>query len=574
MSKRLKTSKDKIILTVFILLACVIYGLPHIIMSAKLGKNYTPFSLSPNSPIASDETYGYAGSVNHIFKGNFLLKEAYVKEYANHPTPLIADNLPSVIYALLAKLTGSLERSFITADFIFPPIIFLMLYIFTRKFINNSYFAFSVSFLTVIARDFISVIPYPLATFRYLTFADYQNSLLYLSRGPHPQFSFIIFLASMWSLVNLTGETKKRNIILTGVLFGLLFYTYMFYYSYFSLLFVTMIIFYLAKRNFDVVKKVVLSGLVAGVVASYYFYNVIKFYSLPIAQDFIEKMSLPYLYLNLTLLRYVAILIFFYLSTRKKDNKFYNLCLVILTGIIIIPLFKLIIGKDPTTFHFVRFALMPFATVMFFIALYNFLNIYRRLTILLSIILIAISLYIGFKTQIIATQKIAPFHQINDQRQMVFDWINQNTTKDQVIGSLNDDFNHLISVYTKNWTYMPYASRTIMPTYEGAQRYIILSNLLGITPASQKKRLDQEISYLFRYRTYDKNNNLDIHSSARNWTEDQINKLSANNWKNLAKQYNLNYIVVTPDEIKSIKPQLRFLRPITSINGYLIFKTI
>ena len=120
--------KNKLLLTFFILLVSLIYGLPHIIIGSKLGANYTPFSLSPKSPTAADETYGYAGFANHIYKGNLLLKEAYVYEYRNYPTPLIADNVPALAYAFLAKLTGSLEKAYIVSDFIFPdtsPMLFV-----------------------------------------------------------------------------------------------------------------------------------------------------------------------------------------------------------------------------------------------------------------------------------------------------------------------------------------------------------------------------------------------------------------------------------------------------------------
>jgi len=576
MSTRLKTSKDKIVLTVFILLVCVIYGLPHIIMSAKLGKNYTPFSLSPNSPIASDETYGYAGFANYIYRGHILLKDAYVYEYRNFPTPLIADNIPAIAYALLAKISGSLEKAYIISDFISPPILFVMIYLFTKMFIKNNYFAIATAFIIVIARDFVSVIPYPQATFKYITFADYQNSLLYLSRGPHPQFSFIIFLASIWSLFNLTDQNKTKHILISGILSGLLFYTFMFYFSYFSLLFVIMIIFYVARRNFDIVRRLVLFGLVVAAIASYYFYNVIKFYSLSIAQDFTEKMSLPYLYLNPTLLRYVAILIFFYISARKKDVKFYNLCLVILVGIIIIPIFKLIIGRDPTTFHFVRFALMPFATVAFFVALFNlFFYKSQRLVIYISVILISVGMYLGFKTQIIATKNITQYHKINSERQEVFNWLNMNTSANDVVGSLDDDFNFLTSVYTRNWVYFPYSSRTIMPTYEGATRYILLSNLLGISAEKQKSNLEEKLSYIFRYRVYNQDNHYDFNSPQRIWLDEEIDRLSySGTWQTLLRKFQLNYIVISPQELSRTNPNPLFLKPIESINGYLIFKTI
>src|SRR3972149_8388799 len=234
----LKIRKDQILLALLIVLVTVIYGLPHLILFSKLGKNYTPFSLSPNSPSATDETYGYAGFANYIRNGHFFLKDAYVKEYSNLPTPLLADNVPSAILAGLSFLTGSLGNAFIVSDFIFPPILFLIIYLFLRNYLGNIYYRLAASFLIVTARDLITLIPYPISTFKYLTAASHQEELLFLSRTPHPQISLIFLFAGVWALYKLLSKPDhKRFIFLTGLFCGLLFYTYMFYFTFFSLFF-------------------------------------------------------------------------------------------------------------------------------------------------------------------------------------------------------------------------------------------------------------------------------------------------------------------------------------------------
>src|SRR3990167_10419890 len=173
----------QLMLPFLIILISLIYGFPHVLLISRLGVNYTPLALTGESRIARDEAFAYAPEVNYILKGHFFLKDAYVAEYSNYPTPFMGESAPSLVFALLAKLTGSVENAFIAADFIFPPIIFVLLYIITNIFIKNKLYSAAVAFLTVIARDFIAVIPYPHATFQYLTFAEGQNYLLYFSRA-------------------------------------------------------------------------------------------------------------------------------------------------------------------------------------------------------------------------------------------------------------------------------------------------------------------------------------------------------------------------------------------------------
>lgn len=572
--ERLKISKNKIILTIFILLVCVIYSLPHIIMSAELGKNYTPFSLSSNSPIASDETYGYAGFANYIYGGHTLLKDAYVYEYRNFPTPLIADNIPAIAYAILAIVSGSIEKAYIVSDFIFPAILFLMIYLFVKMFVKSNYFALATAFITVISRDLISVIPYPVATYRYLTFADYQDTFLHLSRSPHPQFSLIVLFATFWLFIRLVSK-PSRNPIIPGIFFGLLFYTYMFYFSYFSLFFVLLFVFFALKKEKLICKKLFKAGIIAAAVAAYYFWNVLNFYRTDLAFDFAQKLSRPQFAISPTLLRYALIGFLLLLTLKKKGNRIYVFSLFLLTGVVVIPLIRLISQRDFDTFHYVRFILMPFSTIAFLIVAYHLLKTRKIIVNLISALVIAIGLFLGFKTQIYASLKVVQYHRINTEQKQVFDWLNTNSQKDDVVASLNDDFNRFTSVYTRNWVYFPFTSRTIMPTSESAYRFIVLSNLLGISKDEQKASVDSYLGYIFRFRSYDDANNLDKNSQSKKWLVEEIDMLSTQNaWQSIVDNYKLDYIVVTPDELKIIKPNLQYLTFMTSINSYLIFRKI
>ena len=215
------------ILTLAIVYISIIYGLPHLILSAKFQGQYTPFTLSVHSGVATDETYGYAGFANIVNRGYLILKDRYVYEYSNYPTPLLADNIPSLILGFLAQLSGSVEKAFIISDFIFPPIVFLLVFIFTSYYIRNFLFALATSLVVTFARDFITVIPFPLATFSF--FKNNGNEFLYLFRTPHPQISVVFLLISLILLYKLLNKRVGAGLLLAaGLNFGLLFYVYFF----------------------------------------------------------------------------------------------------------------------------------------------------------------------------------------------------------------------------------------------------------------------------------------------------------------------------------------------------------
>lgn len=568
-------SMNKIILSIFIILVSLIYGLPHIILFAKLGNDYQPLVINKESPIARDETYAYAPQVKHILEGNISVGEVYVREYQNLPTPFFGETLPSWLMAVLASITGSIPSAFIVADFIFPPIIFLLLLAIARIFIKNFFFAASIAFLTVIARDFITVIPYPHSIYQYLTVAEHRNQFLYFSRAFHPQVTFVVFAVAFITLFNLlkSPESIKMRFI-HGVTFGLLFYSYVFYWTYFIVFFATVVVLNFLKRDVICIKALSGSAVIAFFISIPYFVNMYNFYQLDIASDFVAKSSLAYLDLPPTLFRYLIIILAFWMITRLKGEKFFFLTIFLISGLAIPVISKIVIGKDLETFHYLRRAMMPFATIALFVIVYLLISKSKFVINLTATVILLLAVWIGFKTQIVAANTVAKYHILDEDLKAVFAWLNQNTEKNSTVGSMDTFFNRYLPVYTHNKVYFPSTDRTVMTTTEGVKRYSVLANLLGINVVWQKQNLDNTLSYMFIYQAYTEGVGLDFNSPKRYEAERLIDQVSANNWQNLVNVYNLDYIVMMPPELSLVFPDSKYFVPVTSISEYVIFKVI
>lgn len=567
----MKNLVQKFILPVLVILTSLIYGLPNILIVLSHGELYTPFTLT-NSPIARDEVFAYAPEVNYMLKGHLFLKEAYVAEYASHPTPFMGESAPSLVFATLAKLTGSIESAFVAGDFIFPPLVFLLLYIITNTFLRNRLYSSAVAFLVVIARDFIAVIPFPRETWQYLTFAEGQNYLLYFSRAFHPQLTFIFFgLSFIFLLKVLTNPSSKKYVILLGVFFGILFYSYIFYWTYFVAFYALVLAYLLIKKEKRAITALVFSSCIAFVIASPYLYTIHSFYQLSIAPDFVAKSSLKNVPLPFTLIRYLLIALLLFLSVRKKDKKFKVFVLFILTGVLIAPVAKLIVGQDLETFHYLRRALMPFATVGIFTFIYFIFKKRKNVIIFLSFGIIFTFITYGFNVQMVASKVIQASHTKDLYREDVFTWLRANTPKESVVGSVNTDFESFLPVYTQNKVYFPPSDRTVTPTYEGVTRYAVMANLLGINADWQKKNLDNIISYLFIYQSYDKNLNLNLNSDKRKEAEAEISIQSEGLWKQTLNKFKLDYVVITPLERDQVKINANLLKNEVSFGRYTIY---
>lgn len=561
-------SKTKILLAFLILTVSFIYGLPHLVMIKKLGKEYDPIAITNLASIPSDKGFAYSPYVNQIIKGGFFLKEAYTFEYRNFPTPYVGETFSSNLLAKLSSTTGSIQNAFLATDFIMPPIIFLILYLISKVFIKDSFFAASTAFLTTILRDLILVLPYPKATYEYIFAQANQQQFLHYSRAFHPQITFPLFALSLLLLFKLVSKPDTNKALLLGVLVGISFYAYLFYWTFLVFFLSTLSIVFLIKREYRIAFLILSALGLSFVIGSFYFYNIHKFYSLEFAQDFTEKMTGPSIPFNPMVFRFLLIPIIFGVMFKKYTRTKISFITLFVSGVLIILTSKFLVGRDLETLHYVRRVMIPLGTIACLSVLYIVVKGNNILKKTVSISLILLAIISGIKTQLTATNILAGQLTINHNRTDLFNWFKINTQKDSVIGTLDADLNKLISSKTNNYTYFPPTLRTITPTFEELERYIILSNLLGIDVQTQKKSLDKYLDYIYFAKVYITSSNRE---PIRKLAEDEIDKNKNGLWiKNFSK-YKINYIVVSNLKNQDINPDINFLVPITSINNYIIF---
>ena len=570
--------KKNLLLTLFILTVSIIYGLGHFIAPQNICGKQDLLCFTQISRVTRDEIFAYAPFVNHILKGNFFLGDVYTYEYSDHPSPFIGETAPALVFAALSIITGSIEKSFVVGDFIFPPIIFLLFYFFIQLFIKNKLFAVAVALLTVMMRDFIAVIPYPKAVIEYLLAADNQLYSLIFLRSFHPQLTFVIFLAAIFSLFKLVKKPTKAMIVTTSVLSGLLFYSYIFYWTYFFAFSSLVLVYFILKKDYKRSFRLLEVLLIALTIGSFYLYNIYKFYTLDLNQDFTQRTALAGQPIPLTIARYVAVALLFLIFFKKNGRPHLLLFLLLFTGLLIPLASKLIIGADLETLHYLRRVMMPFSTIALFIMLHKLLENRKSLLRILSVSLIAISILFSIKAQILAKERVISDYRIGNEKE-VFTWLKNNTKSDDVVGSLSVAFNLGLPTYTNNKVYFPRMDRTIQPSNEGLERYVVLSSLLGIPKDEQKNRLRDEIllSYIFAYQAYSKIGSeelgLDINSPKSLDAQKKIESF-AEDFDLLIDRYKLDYLVVTPEQLSDIAPNLTKIQPITSIGEYIIFKRV
>ncbi len=92
---------------------------------------------------------------------------------------------------------------------------------------------------------------------------------------------------------------------------------------------------------------------------------------------------------------------------------------------------------------------------------------------------------------------------------------------------------------------------------------------------SQKQNLDSYASYIFYFQAFNRDlKNYDTKLERVEQARIDLDRFSKYNLSNQVKKYRLDYIILTPNELTNVKPNYKFLKPVGSVNGYIIFKVI
>ena len=151
-------------------------------------------------------------------------------------------------------------------------------------------------------------------------------------------------------------------------------------------------------------------------------------------------------------IRYLLIaLLLFWL--RKKDTFSNVIFAFILSAAILMDLHQVFFGRNLQADHYISRILAPIATLSIFIITFNRIDLLKR-TAKIWVFLTLIVLTLGFQQQLSWISLYSNDFKQLTYRKNIIDYINKNTDKNDVIGTLNPDVNDEIQANTGRWVYM------------------------------------------------------------------------------------------------------------------------
>ena len=442
--KKLKRHWPTVILAVVIGLLMV---WPFFYFQKSLGDEY----MGILNQVIDDELF-YMARIKDVIDGHPFLGNAYLVEHKNQlPQQLF---LPEFLLAQPLKLLNiDAVQSRVVYNFILPALAFILTYlvfylIYPSKFWSNLFAVF-------------------------LFFGIY---LFKFTRPVIPQFVFLFWLAQFILLWQIIKNPSNRIFIFLNILnFGLLFYLYPFYWTfYLVLLSVSSFIYFFRDRLLSKqFLKILIGGLAIG---SFYFYLTFLAVQLPEYQETMTRLQLVFSSSPSeikTVIPALLILILFGILHRLKFIKINREILFFISGIISILLVtnqNIITGQKFEFGHYRMPAVFFMAFAIYYIA--SQIKLGLKLKFLFASILIIISAYgiYGYAQRVF---KISGQGVYTQNYKEILDWFNKNTQSDSVVYA-NDDISNLIPVYTyNNVFYVRNANLFIISDVEAEERFIL-----------------------------------------------------------------------------------------------------
>jgi hypothetical protein len=482
----------------------LLFGLPHLVIPALLGPDrpYTPFALQGVSALTYDESYAYASQVNYTRVRWLPAYDTDTYEARLIPSPLAV--APIYFLAALARVTGGVESAFILCDFLLPAVAFLLLYRLLADLTHHLGLALLGSSVTLLVtfgpRNFLRTPVELLATG-----ATSATQPLEYSRLLHPQFSFTLLLGALFLLWRALRHGSLRTAAVAGLLGGLLFYTYVYYWPIWTGACALLLCFALVadRRRLGALCVVnVLTWLIsipfwATLYAAYQTPNFRWFmgrfvsgfeqgYAVPLRDQLIYSFIYIFVFLFCTSLLIIHIRRMNY--TKREDSKRY---IILLSSLFIAALASmnsdLLTGIDlETMIHFPNRFFQPFFGIVFFACLLPSLSGYlpavarnRRHATLACCAGMALLLAAGVARQVAVSHNVASRHEFRPDQRSLFAWLDRHTAVDDVVVASDMYVNALVPVYTRDRPFVPCGGRTTISDEDIERRYLIAMKLLG-----------------------------------------------------------------------------------------------
>jgi hypothetical protein len=479
----------------------LLFGFPHLLIPTLLGEGrvYTPFAVSGVSALTYDETSSYAAYVNYTL--HHLAPPYDTDVFENENVPVPTTMAPYVILAGAAVVVGGVDRAFMLADFVVPPLALLLVYALlfdvTRRKVLSLVGALTVLLVSFGPRNLLSPVLQP---FGFDPGGVTQP--LEFSRIIHPEISFTIFAASLWLLWRTLKTGRPIFAITAGAVGSLLFYTYVYYWPVWIGACLLLLLFDRNRR-----RALLWTNLVTWTCSLPFWWTLVQSSQTPgfanvLARHTSELGHVPQpgkvaytLGASLVFLVCVALYVRFESGDRLSRRRVLLYFSAIFVAALAALNMEVIVGFNvESMLHFPNRLFQPFLTLTLFALASRPLLAWKYSQVVL-VVVGGLLLSLGMLRQVTMSNTVAAAHEYAPQHRLLFDWLNAHTRQDDVVLATDKDVNDLLPVFTNNRVFVPNGERTSASNQEIGERFLIAMKLLGHSEDDVRALLAQDVAH-------------------------------------------------------------------------------
>lgn len=492
------------------LLLAIIITLPYFYGYLKYGKEFSPLISNENLSYLREHTYSYSAQVHQTIKGH-LYGDAYIWEYKSSPSPFVGELASIIPISILSFLVNSVPNGFVLSTFVFSLLLFILLFAGLRYFKFSTYFSIFASSSILIIPFLSSLLPYFSHNLTQITGGTLLP--LFYFRIPNPLISSVYLFLSLFSTIYILKNPSSKYFYIWPIIIGISLYS-----SSFIMSTVVFALVLLAPRIYKNLtrQKLIKSIFIIVLIALPYVANFIGSNVLFNTKEFLfANTSEPRIMFPVQL-RYVLIAILL-VWAKKKDHLSVVIIAFILSASILMELHQTIIGRNIQADHYISRIMAPLATLSIFILIHEKLRFIKK-SVLVWSTLTLLMFTMGIFQQISWVKRYPnDFRQLSD-RKILIEYINNNTDKNDVIGTLDPEINEEIRANTGRWLYTAPGDRTFVPNSEQLIRICNLAIFLN------KKENSPAVKRAISYSLELKSENKDKLNSSINLVNDCIRR--------------------------------------------------
>ena len=575
--KILIKSHYQAVILVFVL--GILAVLPHLYFIYSSGSDYRGINI-----LKSSDEESYMSMVNRAANGHNNTLAPYLYEYRD-ANDLSVGRL-EIFWGRIAALTGiSVANLFLALKFLCPLVLVVLFYWLTYLIGKNKIAALLAPLLIIAG---LGIIGAKLGTIKDVILwrgplTEYWDFIRLLN----PAFSGIFFLLAVLAIFYLFISPNVKRALLAGVIFGALFYIYLYFWTFIAVLVGVILIYALLGKNFKLFKYMSLAGalgLVIGAPQLFSLFNSFNKILIGASQaagigavashaPIREKLVLAVLVL------YIIFIVF--LRRRGEYKREFLFPVFLLAAGTIAVNQQIVTGKVIQPFHYYFLTNLPSAyialAVIFGHLVYLIRQKFLRYTVIVAVFVVVFAWGIGVQAS--SYKYWAPGYRELQKYSLVFDWLTANAAEDSVIYG-NDDITDLIPAYTPFFVYWsPYAGDSAYSPMERKESaYFINMRLVGLDASSGEtylRRRQNEVGQRFYSQYY-----RDLCGSYGCFPDGTMDKI-VKDWQDFLRQpfeqefkkYKVDYFVWDKNREPDWRiGDLKFLEPVYEYNGIQIFK--